>query len=83
MIESVLGEQLSFVFEGEPAACRIPWEGRSPRALTRGAKWSIFEAQAGKSVGEVVDPEQIDFWLPGPKAPRLYLGAPSLFPLED
>ncbi len=64
-------------------AGRVPWEGRSPRALTRGRKRFIFEAQAWKSVGEAVDPEQYDLWLPIKKAPRIYRGAPLLLPLKE
>ncbi len=60
-------------------ASREPWGGRSPRALTRGAKRFILKAQAGKSTSDFVgDPRQCDLWLPVEKAPWEYQGAPLL-----
>ena len=61
-----------------------PWEGRSPRALTRGYKRFTLKAQAKKSVSDFVrDPSQYDLWLPIERAPRVYRGAPLLLPLLE
>ena len=73
--------QLQFVFEGEELR-RIPWGGRSPRALTRVALGLTLKAQAVKSVSDFVDPEQFDLWLPMKKAPWNYQGAPLLLGFE-
>jgi len=59
-------------------AARLPWGGRSPRALTRGYERFILKAQAKKSVRDSVDPNQYDLWLSTKKAPWLYQGAPLL-----
>ncbi len=77
----VLGEQLQLALEGEEIL-RIPWEGRSPRALTRGSLSGIFETRGGKSVSDFVDPAQVDLfealgWKQGP----FYEGALPLIPL--
>ncbi len=56
----------------------VPWVGKSPRALTRAALSPIFKAQAAKGRPIPMDPRQIDFWLPGKKAPWIYQGAPLL-----
>jgi len=60
---------------------RVPWEGRSPRALTRAGSGFILKTKV--VVGDVFfDRDQL--WLPGmePPAqregPRLYTGAPLL-----
>ncbi len=79
-------EQL--VFEGEEwlalgVGLGLPWEGRSPRALTRGSKWAIFKQQGVKSMGDFVDPEQYDLWRRIKKAPRGYRGAPLLVPIRE
>jgi len=58
-----------------------PWDGRSPRALTRGHVGVILKAQAEKSVSDFVsDENQLDLWVTVRKAPSLWEGAPSLFP---
>ena len=69
-------EQLALALHDE--RLKIPWEGRSPRELTAAYKTFILKAQAAKSTSDFVDPEQIDFWLPGEKAPWAYQGAPLL-----
>ncbi len=84
MHTSRAGEQLS-LFTGRvmrELTVSVPWEGRSPRALTRVALSGIFKARAAKSMSEFVDVEQGDFWLPIKKRPRRSSpGAPSLLPL--
>ncbi len=86
------GDQLMLPFEGELDTKRIPWGGRSPRALTRVHLGLIFKPQGGKSVSDSVDPAQYDLWLTVKKAPWKYQGAPLLqelgrsaleLPLED
>ncbi len=82
MYGGVLGEQLWLQFEGEAALRRIPWEGSSPRALTRVSLSGIFKTRGGKSLSDFVDPAQVDLfealdWKSGP----LYLGARPLLPL--
>ena len=78
--ESRGSEQL--VLEGILSQCakiRIPWDGRSPRDLTRVRFSPIFKAQAEKSVSDFVsDENQFDLWLPMEKAPWIYQGAPLL-----
>ena len=74
-------DQLSF--EGEEwlalgVGHSLPWEGRSPRALTKGYERFTLKAQAAKSVSDFVDPEQYDLWLTMKKAPWKYQGAPLL-----
>ncbi len=76
----LFGEQLS-LFEGELALSRIPWEGRSPRALTRVGLSPIFKAQAEKSVSDFVSADQLELELTGSEGPRVYAGAPLLVPL--
>jgi len=67
------------LFEGTMVALsKLPWQGRSPRALTKGHKRFILKAQAGGSMGEFVDPEQYDLWRRIKKAPWRYQGAPLL-----
>ncbi len=84
-MRSRVGDQL--VYEGDEwlslgVGHELPWGGRSPRALTRGYERFILKAQAAKSTSDFVgDPGQFDLWLPIKKAPREYLGAPSLLPL--
>ncbi len=75
------GDQL--VFEGEEwlslgVGHSLPWEGRSPRALTRGYKRFTLKTQVAKSTSDFVDPGQYDLWLPIKKAPWIYQGAPLL-----
>ncbi len=72
--------QLAFLFEGEEIL-RLPWGGRSPRALTRVALSLILKTQGEKSMGDFVDPEQYDLWLPIKKRSPSYAGASPLVPL--
>ena len=80
MRSSHVGDQLVFAGFEEflVGAARVPWAGRSPRALTRGYERFTLKAQADKSMGDGVDPEQYDLWLPIKKAPWKYQGAPLL-----
>ncbi len=39
-----------------------PWDGRSPRVLTRGHLAVIFKAKAGESTSAFLDPRQVDMW---------------------
>ena len=61
---------------------RIPWDGRSPRDLTRVNLEGIFKAQAVKSMSDFVSVDQCDLFETRQKSPRVYSGAPllSLFP---
>jgi len=64
------------LWQGELDA--LPWQGRSPRVLTRGHLGLIFKARAVKSVSEFVDPLQLELRLTTKKAPWVYRGAPLL-----
>ncbi len=61
----------------------IPWEGRSPRDLTR-ARMTLFSSQeAQKSMSEFVDPAQCEFGFLTEKGPRrVSPRAPLLVPLK-
>ena len=75
------GDQLQLVFEGEEIV-RVPWDGRSPRALTRVGLSLIFKAQAAKSTSDFsIDPDQYDLFGDAKTGPPRYEGAPSLLPL--
>ena len=59
---------------------RIPWEGRSPRDLTRVGLSGIFKAQAAKNTGGDDRTGQLELWPElaeeGPAV--VYRGAPLL-----
>jgi len=76
LMASVL--QLDLFEDTVVGSSKTPWEGRSPRALTRGSKMFTLKAQAAKSVSDFVDDDQFDLWLPVKKAPWEYQGAPLL-----
>jgi len=60
----------------------VPWEGRSPRVLTRAAMSPIFKAQAAKARAVFTDPAQCEMWRHDQKGPLVvYQGAPLLLPL--
>ncbi len=61
-------------------AHRVPWGGRSPRALTKGFGRFTLKAQADKSMRDSVDPAQVDLW-PEWKGGPCYAGAPTLLRL--
>jgi len=61
----------------------LPWQGRSPRALTRGAQLLFFRREPQEDDRFFADADQVDMWPPGKKAPRFYRGAPLLLPLKE
>ena len=66
------------LFPGEP------WQGHSPRALTRGALGLIFKAQAVKSASAVFDVTQLDFFpRRRQRLKRKSRTAPTLLPLPS
>ena len=76
----VFGEQLELPFEGGLERLSIPWDGRSPRALTRVGLSRIFKAQDVKKREQFVLSGQYDLWPTDEKAAP-YLGAVPLLPL--
>jgi len=72
------GEQLAF--ELEDARVSVPWSGRSPRGLTRGANLFILKAWPQKSVSDPMQTEMFEYGL-DLKVRIPYLGAPLLLPL--
>ena len=72
-----IGDQLELGLHDVGDPSRIPWGGRSPRALTAAYERFTLKAQAEKSVRDFVsDENQFDLWLPIKKAPWIYQGAP-------
>jgi len=68
------------VLDLEDARKPVAWEGRSPRALTRGHKLLFLSQEAQKNGRFSVDPEQIDMFLEAKAGPQKYSGAPLLLP---
>ena len=60
----------------------LPWQGQSPRDLTKARKALFLEQARQKDDRLVVDPNQLDLWPSAKKAPRIYRGAPLLLDLE-
>ena len=60
----------------------VPWSGVSPRDLTKGAKRLFLRRKPQKDDRNFLDLRQGDLFRKAEKAPRIYRGAPSLFPLE-
>ena len=58
--------------------CALPWQGRSPRDLTRCAQSFIFKAQAAKGRPPPRDPAQLEIFPRADNAPWIYQGAPLL-----
>ena len=59
----------------------LPWQGRSPRGLTRAALALFFKRERQKNERFFVDPNQLGFFRVAEKAPRVVpRGAPSLLP---
>ncbi len=74
------GSQLELSL-GDPVL-NVPWAGRSPRGLTRGANIVILKAQAAKEHGRFILCNQLEMWpaaenAAGDPSPA----APSLLPL--
>jgi len=59
----------------------LPWQGRSPRALTKCKKALFLRREPQKDDCFFVDPDQMDLFHAAKKGPRRYAGAPSLLPL--
>ncbi len=78
---SRIGEQLELWSSRDMGEIVVPWEGRSPRELTRVVMSGIFKAQAGKSMSDFVSSVQCDLWLAAKKGPPVYRGAPLLVEL--
>ncbi len=84
MIYSRVSDQLVLELMDEVkggSSKREPWNGRSPRDLTRVALGIILKPRAVKSMSDFVDPDQLMLDLWPNKAPSLWDGAPSLLPL--
>lgn len=60
------------------ARVKIPWDGRDPRALTRGAKLLYLRREPG-GVSPPPDPRQLEMFIR--HQARRYLGAPLLLKL--
>jgi len=70
------GSQLD-LWEGEVS--RMPWRGKSPRELTRGAIALFLRRKPQKDERFFVDPDQVDIWPAGVEGPRgCSPGAPLL-----
>ncbi len=62
---------------------REPWEGRSPRGLTRGSNILIFKTQGAKKRERSSFGEQLELWPELAGRGPLYEGAPLLLPLPE
>ena len=60
----------------------LPWQGQSPRALTRVAKALFLRPEPQKDDRFFADPDQTDLFHAAKKGPRASLGAPTLLPLR-
>ena len=60
---------------------RLPWEGKSPRSLTRGAIALFLRREPQKDDRFFVDPDQYDLFLAAITGRPRYGGAPTLVPL--
>ncbi len=74
------GDQLEMFSRREMGAQLVPWEGRSPRELTRVRIVLFSSGEAQKSVSDLVSPERPEIGRPT-MGPLRYEGAPSLLPL--
>jgi len=83
MLTSRDGDQYLLDLRSPEGAVQVPWQGRSPRGLTRVALGVILKAQAGKSMSDFVsDENQYDLWVSIKRLPWVYQGAPLLRDLE-
>jgi len=62
---------------------RLPWEGKSPRSLTRGAIALFLRREPQKDDRFFVDPNQYDLFRAAITGRRQYGGAPLLIPFEQ
>jgi len=60
----------------------LPWNGVSPRTLTRASKVLFLRRKPQKDERFFVDPCQADLFLEAITGPPQYEGAPSLLPLK-
>ena len=74
-VASRVGEQLELALDD--VRLKLPWGGRSPRALTGGSR-RLFLKRKQQSVSDFVGPGQCDLFK---KAAPRYSGAPLLLPL--
>ena len=81
MNASHIGEQLELFGPEEMRriVVRVPWQGRSPRSLTRVAESLIFQSREKKCMSELIERVQIDLW---PNVVRPQRGA-GAFPLIE
>ncbi len=75
------GEQLELALEDRRV--KVPWEGRSPRGLTRVALGFIFDPRGKKKHKRNRDPSQMEMFGGPSKGPPRYGGAPLLLPLPE
>jgi len=86
MWHSRKGEQYELWSDHHGGYVRVPWEGRSPRDLTRVSCSIILKALADKSIRDAVDPLQVDLFVASDRSgPWVgsYLGAPLLIPFGE
>jgi len=75
----VLASKQLYLFEG---MVDLPWDGRSPRSLTRSAK-ALFLRREPQKASDTVDGEQLLIWpVSAKRAPRLR-GAPLLLEASE
>ena len=67
-----------YLFEG---MVDLPWDGRSPRSLTRSAKALFFKRERQKNERFFVDVNQMDLFSRRQPGLPQYGGAPSLLPV--
>jgi len=70
----VLAPKQLYLFEG---MVDLPWDGRSPRSLTRSAK-ALFLRREPQKASDVVDGDQLPLWPADAKRALRLRGAPLL-----
>ena len=83
-MRSHVGDQLVLGLNtegGHGSPSRVPWEGRSPRDLTRVALGLILKPRGVKSVSDLFSAQLDLFEVAHEDAPSLWEGAPTLLPL--
>ena len=58
----------------------LPWQGQSPRGLTRGAKVLYSRREPGKDDRFFADARQFDLFVDATRKGPVYAGAPLLVP---